>query len=112
MQIDFAGNGWDFPEDKRSRSYNQSPALLGQSTTRELMADFLIRMGREGEKWARALRGVIHDAVVVDLPQETVDEDAKFVADLMQADYDQIGRASCRESGWISVGVGREIKRA
>ncbi|HLS01622.1 MAG TPA: hypothetical protein VK054_06520, partial [Beutenbergiaceae bacterium] len=69
-------------------AYTQGPALMGQSTTRELMSDFLIRMGRAGEKWARSLRGVIHDAVVVDLPQETVEEDAKFVADLMQADYD------------------------
>lgn len=88
MPIDFAGAGWDAPEGRRSRAFTQGPALMGQSTTRELMSDFLIRMGRAGEKWARALRGVIHDAVVVDLPQETVEEDAKFVADLMQADYD------------------------
>lgn len=88
MNIDFAGNKWDAPEGQRSRSYNQSPALLGQSTTRELMSDFLVRMSRSGEKWVRALRGVIHDAVVVDLPRETVEEDARFVAELMQADFD------------------------
>lgn len=104
MAIDFAGADWDAPEGRRSRSYTMSPALLGQSTTRELMADFLIRMCREGEKWARSLRGVIHDAVVVDLPKETIDEDVLVVQGLMQAEYDPGTRTGMKIS--FPAGIG------
>lgn len=85
MTIDFAGADWDAPVGRRSKSYTQSPALLGQSTTREMMGDFLIKMGRKGPRWVRALRGIIHDAVVVDFPQETFKEDVGIVQGLMQS---------------------------
>lgn len=96
MPIDYAGAGWDAPEGKRSRSYTMSPALYGQSTTREIMSDFLIKMCRAGEKWARCLRGVIHDAVVVDLPQETIEEDSEFVRSLLETWFDPNSRVGMR----------------
>lgn len=86
MPVDYAGRTeWGIKNP--SRSYTQSPALQGQSTTRELMSDFLIKMCRRGERWARSLRGVIHDAAVVDLPKSTVEEDIKVVAGLMESTY-------------------------
>lgn len=90
MPIDFAGathKPWE-SDAPRSRSYSQSPALHGQSGTREMMADALIRLARRGEKWARCIRSIIHDALVVDLPEETVAEDVQVVVECMEAVFD------------------------
>jgi len=86
MPIDFAGVGWDAPEGRRSRAYTQGPALMGQSTTREIVSDGLIAVSRESEYYARALRGVIHDAIVFDFQKDTFDKDVETIVNLIQTD--------------------------
>lgn len=87
MPIDFAGAGWDAEEGERSRSYNQSPALYGQSTTREMMADGLIRLMRHSDYMARSVRGIIHDACIFDFKEGTIKQDIKVAKELMSATF-------------------------
>lgn len=68
----------------KDRSYTQSPALYGQSTTREVMGDALIKISRLGPAWARRMRAVIHDALVIDLPEATAAQDAETVKACME----------------------------
>lgn len=106
MPIDFAGathKPWE-SDAPRSRSFTQSPALSGQSGTREMMADALIRLTRVGEKWARCIRSIIHDALVVDLPEDTVAEDVKVVVACMESVFDPKTRVGLKLN--FPVGVG------
>lgn len=82
-------NSWGrkMPVDK-GRSHTQSPALYGQSTTREMMADALIRMLERGEKYVRAIKAIIHDALLVELDEATAKEDAIVVKECMEAVFD------------------------
>lgn len=106
MPIDFAGathKPWE-SDAPRSRSFTQSPSLYGQSTTREMMADTLLRLARKGEKWAKCIRSIIHDALVVDLPKETVDTDVQVVVECMEAVFDPKTRVGLKMN--FPVGVG------
>lgn len=53
---------------EHGRSYNQSPALLGQSGTREIVVDALIRMAKEDIRYIQWLVIQVHDALVFDIP--------------------------------------------
>ena len=76
---------WDKARGEyRSRSYTQAPALHGQSTTREVMSDALIKLARLGGDWPYRIKGVIHDALWVCLPKETVDTDIQQVVECME----------------------------
>ena len=76
---------WDKARgEHRSRSYTQAPALHGQSTTREVMSDALIKLARLGGDWPYRIKGVIHDALWVCLPKETVDTDIRKVVECME----------------------------
>lgn len=88
----FVTNSWDrkMVVDP-DRAWTQAPALLGQSTTREVMGDALIKIARMGEVWARRLRAVIHDALVVDLPCTTVKSDAAIVVSCMEQTLVPVG---------------------
>lgn len=55
------------------RSYTQAPALYGQSGTRELMVDALIRMYRHDKRIITWLVGQIHDELVFDVPNNEMD---------------------------------------
>lgn len=50
------------------REYTQAPALLGQSGTRELMVDALIRMLRFDPRLIRWLKAQIHDELIFSIP--------------------------------------------
>jgi DNA polymerase-1 len=49
------------------RAYTQAPALKGQGTARDLMAEMLLRLPAHFAPW---LRGVVHDEVVCSIPAE------------------------------------------
>lgn len=69
------------------RSFNQSAALIGQSTTREVMYDGILRIARKSPEFIRHFRMLVHDAIVVSLPKETVEEDVKFILENMQMTF-------------------------
>jgi DNA polymerase-1 len=49
------------------RAFTQAPALMGQGTARDLMAEMLLRLPVHFAPW---LRGVVHDEVVCSVPRE------------------------------------------
>lgn len=56
------------------QEYTQAPAQVGQSTTRDLLCDGLLRMDREV---LEMLVLVIHDEIVLEVPEDRVDEIAE-----------------------------------
>lgn len=54
----------------RGREHSQAPALMGQSGTREIMVDSLIRLARFDLRLVQWLVAQVHDALVFDIPEE------------------------------------------
>lgn len=73
--------GRKMPVDK-DRAYTQAPALLGQSTTREIICDALLKMPIHV---LRRVKAQIHDALVMSIPKRNWEECKKYIVDLMAA---------------------------
>lgn len=70
------------------RSFNQSSALIGQSSTREILFDGLIRMALDNPENIRKVRMTVHDAVVISVPKEEVDTFLPYFLAKMSTTYD------------------------
>jgi P4 family phage/plasmid primase-like protien len=53
------------------RAYTQAPALMGQGTARDILVEGLLRLPDEYVPW---MRGVVHDEVIFNVPQDRVEE--------------------------------------
>lgn len=73
------------------RSFTQSSSLHGQSTTRETMIDALIRLCRRDIKYIQCLKAQVHDALVMEFPEDEADEMTKVVKESMEAWFDPEG---------------------
>lgn len=75
-------NEWGrrMPVDK-GREYTQGPALLGQSTTREIICDAILAMPLPV---LRRLKIQVHDALVMSLPKASLDRSVPYICDLMK----------------------------
>lgn len=69
------------------RAYTQGPALMGQGAARDIMCESLLRLVRAAENTGRNvrpyLRGIVHDEVVLSVPEE----EAKDWAALLEASF-------------------------
>ena len=63
---------------ERSRAYTQAPAQIGQSMTRDIVAEGLLRLPFEVVKM---LRAVIHDEVVLSIPDDQIEEVSRIVVE-------------------------------
>jgi len=72
------------------RSFTQSAALLGQSGTREVLVDGLIRLLERDPKYIRYLVAQVHDAIVMDVPEQEVDEVIAVVLECMETTWNGI----------------------
>lgn len=70
------------------RSFNQSSALIGQSTTRELLFDGLIAIALDRLEVIRYLRMTIHDAIIWSIPEGEVDEAVPYILSKMTQTFD------------------------
>lgn len=66
------------------RSYTQAPALLGQSGTREIVADALIRIYEAKPEVITWLVAQVHDALVWDIPEDALDWAVPFIKEHME----------------------------
>ena len=87
------------------RSFNQSSALIGQSTTREILFDGLIAIARDRIELIRNLRMTVHDAVVWSLPELTVEQDAEYILSKMTQIFDPGTNVSIPIEFPMTVGV-------
>lgn len=69
------------------RSYTQSPGLIGQSGTREILCDGLIRIAETDINVIQWLVATVHDAVVWDIPEEDLEWAVPFIRDSMEMFY-------------------------
>lgn len=69
------------------RSFTQSSALIGQSTTREVLYDGMIRIARDRPEVIRWFRMLVHDAIVLSVPKEDVDWGVPYVLEKMQMTF-------------------------
>lgn len=69
------------------RSYTQSPGLIGQSGTREILCDGLIKIAETDLNVIQWLVATVHDAIVWDIPEEHLDWAVPFIRDSMEMTY-------------------------
>lgn len=82
------GNGWGRrlrvdPE----RAYTQAPAMIGQSTTRDLIAECLLDIARQAPDVVRMLRVVRHDELVLSVPEADAQEIGRLVRACMSREW-------------------------
>lgn len=67
-----------------ARAYTQAPALMGQGASRDVMCESLLRLDRISERRVRPfLRGVIHDEIVLSVPEGEVAEWQEMLREAM-----------------------------
>ena len=71
----------------KGRSFTQSSALLGQSGTRELMVDGLIRLAERGVRYIQMLKAQVHDAIIMEIPEKGVDKVVSVVIESMSTSW-------------------------
>jgi DNA polymerase-1 len=69
-------NDWGRVMQITGSDYTQPPALLGQSTTNEVLFDGLIKLP---DRILRMIKLTVHDAVVASIPLSTLDKDIDLV---------------------------------
>src|SRR5690606_24850305 len=68
-------------------AYTQAPALVGQGCTRDILAEGLLRL--PVEFWPY-LRVVVHDEIVLSVPEKDYDEIAREVVKAMTFDLGEV----------------------
>lgn len=71
----------------KDRAYTQAPAQLGQGTTREMMGDAILRLIRKGEYYIRSMRAIIHDELLLEFKEDTIERDIQVVKECMEVDF-------------------------
>lgn len=61
------------------RAYTQAPAMIGQSTTRDVIAEGLLDLARTAPEMLPMLRCVVHDEVVASVPRRHAEECARIL---------------------------------
>ena len=69
---------------EKGREFTQGPALLGQSGTREIMCDALLRMPIH---WLRRVKAQIHDALVFSVPRDKFEQCRDYLVELMSTEF-------------------------
>ena len=72
----------------KGREFTQAPAQLGQGVTREMMGDAILRLCARGEYYIRALRAIIHDELLMEFDEATIERDIAVVKECMEVDFD------------------------
>ena len=70
------------------RSFNQSSALIGQSSTREILFDGLIRIAKENIELIRWVRMTVHDAIVICVPEKDLEWGIPYFQEKMSMTFD------------------------
>lgn len=76
---------------EQDRAFTQAPATMGQSTTRDMIAEGLIDLARRAPEVLPMLRVIVHDEVVLSVPREHAEEIARLVQDCMSREWAPAG---------------------
>lgn len=72
---------------EKGKEFTQAPALYGQSGTREIVVDGLIRMARRDVRLITYLVAQVHDALIFSVPKDQADELAEVIRECMQTTW-------------------------
>ena len=72
----------------KGKEYTQGPAMHGQSATREMMGDAILRLVDKGDYYIRAMRALIHDELLMEFDEATVDRDIAVMKECMEHVFD------------------------
>lgn len=87
------------------RSFTQSPALLGQSTARDILCEGILNLWKiAGEDVIKMIRGCIHDELVLSVPEEDVTEIEHLVVQAMSFEW-------CPDGGKYPVQIISELNK-
>lgn len=87
-------NGFGRPfRVEKSRAYTQAPAGYGQSGTRDMMAEGLLRLVQKAPEVLPMLRGIVHDEVILSVPNEDYEEVSHAVVSTYECDWAPPGKA-------------------
>ena len=78
------------------RAFTQAPGFVGQSTTRDLIAEGLLDLAKRAPDVIPMLRVIVHDEIVASVPRQHADE----IARLLQ---------SCLSRQWAPAGKSRPV---
>lgn len=70
------------------RSWTQSPGLLGQNGTAEILRDGLVRIASESTKVICWLKAHVHDAVIWDIPEGDLEWAIPWIKERMEQTFD------------------------
>lgn len=73
------------------RAYTQAPAMMGQSTTRDVIAQGLIDLARTAPEMLPMLRVIVHDEVVASVPKEHAEECARILQSCLSRQWAPAG---------------------
>ena len=73
------------------RSWTQSPGLLGQTGTRELLCDGLIRLASDNIQVIKYLVATVHDAIIFDIPEGEVEDLIPHIKEKMESEFTPTG---------------------
>lgn len=90
-------NGWGRQlRVEQEKAFTQAPATMGQSTTRELIAEGLLDLARTAPEMLPLLRVLVHDEVVASVPRENAEECARILQ-------------RCLSREWAPAGASRPV---
>jgi len=74
------------------RAFTQSPALMGQSTARDILMEGVLRLWKMGgEDVIKMIRAVVHDELVLSVPINDLEEIEHLVVDAMSFPWCPVG---------------------
>lgn len=74
------------------RAFTQSPALMGQSTARDILMEGMLRLWDiAGEQVIKMIRAVIHDELVLSVPRKDAEEIELLVVKAMSFEWCPVG---------------------
>lgn len=77
------------------RAFTQSPALMGQSTARDILMEGILRLwDMGGEQVIRMIRAVVHDELVLSVPANDVEEIENLVITAMSFEWCPTGASN------------------
>lgn len=96
----------------KDQSYTGGPAAYGQNATSEQMKDAILRLIRKGEYYIRSLRAIIHDELLCEFNEHTIERDVAVVKECMEVDFVPHTKQGFPIKFPVGVGWGKDWKEA
>lgn len=94
------------------REFTAAPALYGQSATREIALDALIKICRRGDYYARSIRCIVHDELIFELDEATIERDVEVIKECMETTFHPERDISMAIEFRVGAGVGKDWREA